>query len=94
MKVFHWRWDQLFDQETPLTIVGLIARNGTEPNPTTMKNSLLIVGSEAHGIPTPWQERCDELVTIPMPGNVESLNAAVAGSIGMYLVWQNNKSQA
>jgi TrmH family RNA methyltransferase len=87
MKVFHLRWDELFEHKASLTKVGLVARNGAEPN-AAMKNSLLIVGSEAHGIPTPWQERCDELVTIPMPGNVESLNAAVAGSLGMYLIWR------
>jgi 23S rRNA (guanosine2251-2'-O)-methyltransferase len=31
---------------------------------------------------------CDGLVRLPMSGKVESLNAAVAGSIVLYLAWQ------
>lgn len=44
----------------------------------------LVVGSEAHGLPTAVADACDLRVTIEMPGGVESLNAAVAGSIALY----------
>jgi tRNA G18 (ribose-2'-O)-methylase SpoU len=44
-----------------------------------------VVGSEAHGLPPEVLERCDRLVSIPMPGGSESLNAAVAGAIVAYL---------
>jgi 23S rRNA (guanosine2251-2'-O)-methyltransferase len=31
------------------------------------------------------RERCDLLMRLPMRGQVESLNAAVAGSVALYL---------
>ncbi len=44
----------------------------------------VLVGSEAHGLDRVRVERADVLVTIPMPGGTESLNAAVAAAIVMY----------
>jgi 23S rRNA (guanosine2251-2'-O)-methyltransferase len=45
----------------------------------------LVVGSEGSGIGRLVRETCDVLVTIPMaPGAVQSLNAAVAGSLALY----------
>lgn len=41
----------------------------------------LVVGSEGEGMSRLTRERCDFLVRIPMGGRIESLNAAVAGSI-------------
>jgi TrmH family RNA methyltransferase len=49
------------------------------------------VGSEAHGIAANQPADCDEKLTIPMPGKTESLNAAVAGSIALYLAFGANK---
>lgn len=48
----------------------------------------LVVGSEGSGLRRLVREGCDFLLRIPMRGNVESLNAAVAGSIGLYAVWE------
>jgi 23S rRNA (guanosine2251-2'-O)-methyltransferase len=45
----------------------------------------LVVGSEGSGLGRLVRETCDALVTIPMAeGALESLNAAVAGSIVLY----------
>jgi 23S rRNA (guanosine2251-2'-O)-methyltransferase len=45
----------------------------------------LVVGSEGQGLGRLVRERCDSLISIPMaPGAVQSLNAAVAGSIVLY----------
>jgi 23S rRNA (guanosine2251-2'-O)-methyltransferase len=44
----------------------------------------LVVGSEGKGIGRLVRERCDGALRIPMLGSVESLNAAVAGSIVLY----------
>jgi TrmH family RNA methyltransferase len=44
----------------------------------------LVIGSEGAGIPVEILARCAHRVTIPCPGPVESLNAAVAASILMY----------
>lgn len=47
----------------------------------------LVVGSESEGMRRLVRESCDFLVRIPMRGQVDSLNAATAGSIGLYAVW-------
>jgi TrmH family RNA methyltransferase len=44
----------------------------------------LILGNEGSGIPPEILRRADARLTIPCPGPVESLNAAVAGSILLY----------
>jgi 23S rRNA (guanosine2251-2'-O)-methyltransferase len=48
----------------------------------------LVVGSEGEGISRLTREKCDFLLRLPMSGQVESLNAAVAGSIVLYLAAQ------
>lgn len=47
----------------------------------------LVVGSEGEGMRRLVRERCDFLVRLPMRGRVESLNAAVAGSVALYAAW-------
>ena len=44
----------------------------------------IVVGSEGRGLGPVVRRRCDLLVRIPMHGHIESLNAAVAGSILLY----------
>ena len=44
-----------------------------------------IVGSEAHGISPAIEEIADLRVSIPMPGGAESLNAAMALGVSLYL---------
>jgi 23S rRNA (guanosine2251-2'-O)-methyltransferase len=44
----------------------------------------LVVGSEGKGVGRLVRERCDGALQIPMHGRIESLNAAVAGSIVLY----------
>jgi RNA methyltransferase, TrmH family len=44
----------------------------------------LMIGNEGAGLAAEWMEMCDARVTIPCPGDVESLNAAVAGSLLLY----------
>jgi 23S rRNA (guanosine2251-2'-O)-methyltransferase len=48
----------------------------------------LVVGSEGSGLSRLTREKCDFLVRLAMVGEVESLNAAVAGSIVLYLARQ------
>jgi 23S rRNA (guanosine2251-2'-O)-methyltransferase len=45
---------------------------------------VLVVGSEGKGLGRLVAETCDMLVTIPMPGQAESLNAGVAAGIALY----------
>jgi TrmH family RNA methyltransferase len=44
----------------------------------------LVVGNEARGLTAPVRDAVDLVVRIPLPGPVESLNAAVAGSILLF----------
>lgn len=44
---------------------------------------LVLVGNERRGM-GPWEPLCTRLGAIPMSGEAESLNAAVAGSIALY----------
>jgi len=44
----------------------------------------LMIGNEGSGLAAEWMEMADTQVTIPCPGPVESLNAAVAGSLLLY----------
>jgi TrmH family RNA methyltransferase len=44
----------------------------------------VMIGNEGAGLDAEWLEMSDARVTIPCPGDVESLNAAVAGSLLLY----------
>lgn len=60
--------------------------NGTLPeNIKSNKGTLLVLGNEAHGASEEIKQFCSK-VTIPMPGEMESLNVAIAGGILMYLL--------
>ena len=48
----------------------------------------LVVGHEGQGLRRLVRAKCDFLLQLPMRGKVESLNAAVAGSIVLYAAWQ------
>lgn len=45
---------------------------------------LLVMGSEAHGLPAEWLERLPLVVRIPMQGVADSLNLAVATALLLY----------
>ncbi len=47
----------------------------------------VVVGSEGEGIRPLVRSKCDFLLRLPMQGQVESLNAAVAGSVALYLAY-------
>ncbi len=48
-----------------------------------------VIGNEARGVADFWRERSSQTVSITMTGQMESLNAAVAGSIVAYEVSKN-----
>lgn len=47
----------------------------------------LVVGSEGSGLRALTRKSCDILMSLPMRGQIESLNAAVAGSIALYMAF-------
>jgi 23S rRNA (guanosine2251-2'-O)-methyltransferase len=46
--------------------------------------AVLVVGAEGAGLGTNLRKQCDLLLSLPMRGRVESLNAATAGAIAIY----------
>lgn len=68
-----------------LTLVATTVAGGIEPAELAVDVPIaLLIGSEAHGLPESAIAACRFSVTIPMSGETESLNAAVAGAIVMY----------
>lgn len=65
-------------------LIGTVPAGG-EPAGRVASDAAIILGNEAHGLPSEVLEGCSRLVSIPMPGGTESLNAAVAGAIVAYL---------
>ena len=47
----------------------------------------LVVGSEGEGLRELTRKKCDIVMKLPMQGEIESLNAAVAGSVALYLAF-------
>lgn len=52
----------------------------------------LVVGSEGEGIRQLVRSKCDIVLKLPMRGEIESLNAAVAGSVVLYLAYLARKT--
>jgi tRNA G18 (ribose-2'-O)-methylase SpoU len=54
------------------------------PEFTFPNRSVLLLGQELTGIPSPLLQQCDQRVMIPQFGMVESLNVQTAGAIAAY----------
>ena len=65
-------------------LVGTVVSGG-EPPGAVGPDEAVLIGSEARGLPGDVIAACDRLVSIPMTGGAESVNAAVAGAIVAYL---------
>ena len=50
-------------------------------------NTVLIIGNEGKGISRLLREKCDFVVSLPMRGKIESLNAAVSAGVLMYSIY-------
>jgi len=70
-------------------VVGLDeSPDSLEPAKVRLDGSLVVVvGSEGEGLRPLVRQSCDFLLRLPMQGQVESLNAAVAGSVALYLAY-------
>lgn len=95
----------LIAQETNLTqtieylkkqqiwVVGLAGEAQTLYTQADLTGPLaLVVGNEGKGISRLVREHCDLLIKLPMHGHINSLNAAVAGSIALYEALHQRKT--
>jgi RNA methyltransferase, TrmH family len=80
-----WRVPTCAFEEPSGTRVALVPRGG-EPLPELEIDGdvVLVLGAEREGLPHEVLERCDVQASIPQPGQAESLNVAMAGSIALY----------
>ncbi|KKR96147.1 MAG: 23S rRNA methyltransferase [candidate division TM6 bacterium GW2011_GWE2_41_16] len=67
-----------------IALCGLILESQKSIFDLQVRKRLMVIGNEAQGLSREHQEDCIELVTIPMSDHVESLNAAIAGSLALY----------
>lgn len=77
-------------QDRDVWVIGL--ESGPESqllDKKALRGSLaLVIGAEGQGMRSLIRKSCDQLFHLPMRGSIESLNAAVAGSIALYLAWE------
>lgn len=50
------------------------------------KQTMIILGNEGNGVSRELIEMCDQAITIPMYGDIESLNVSIAAALCMYKV--------
>ena len=77
-------------QEAGCMVIGLAADGEASlPDLDLAEGPLVVVvGSEGKGLGRLIAETCDQIVSIPMAGQLESLNAGVAASVALYSISQ------
>ncbi len=71
------------------TVLGLEGRGGASLGTIDLPEKVcLVVGSEREGIRKSVRKRCDELVSIPTTGKLDSLNASVAAAVGLWEIYR------
>ena len=70
-----------------ISLPELVAPGGLADGPL-----VVVVGSEGSGLGRLVAETCDQIVSIPMAGQLESLNAGVAASVALYAISQARQS--
>ena len=77
-----------------IPVIGSICEEGKNyKNFDFPKDMILLMGSEQKGLSNNLLEMCEDLVTIPMIGSVDSLNLACAASIILFEIYAKNYSQ-
>lgn len=81
-------------QESGLWLIGLDTEGDTRPyTQIDMTGAIgIVVGSEGHGLRRLVHETCDFIATIPMPGEIASLNAGVAGGVCLFEVLRQREA--
>ncbi|MDH3746449.1 MAG: RNA methyltransferase [Acidobacteriota bacterium] len=73
--------------------VALVPAGGEDLYAVDLAGALiLVVGAEGAGLSPGTEEACDDRVTIPLGGSVESLNTAVAAAVVLFEVRRRNQA--
>lgn len=77
-------------------VVGVEKTEASQPyHQTDLSMPLvLVLGNEGKGLSQRVAGICDLLISLPMRGKIESLNASVAGALAMYEVWRSRQFHA
>ncbi len=77
-------------QDAGCMVVGLAAEGEVSLPDLELADGplVVVVGSEGNGLSRLVTETCDQLVSIPMDNQLESLNAGVAASVALYAIAQ------
>jgi TrmH family RNA methyltransferase len=71
--------------DAPRSWVALVAHDGTPLDELALGEPVsFVLGAEREGLPDDLVQRCDEVATIPLAGDAESLNVAMAGTLALY----------
>src|SRR3989338_10725357 len=74
-------------KNTGIWVIGIEADSKEDIYSFDMDTDLaIVIGSEGKGIRRLVKEKCDVCLSIPMKGNISSLNASVAGGIALFEV--------
>ena len=80
-------------REAGLRLVATSSHGGDPADQTNLATPLaLFIGNEGAGLPRELTSQMDETVVVPHPGQVESLNAAVAASLLLYEAARQRKA--
>ena len=72
--------------EHGLALAAMVLGPGAQPLARSQRPRRLgiLLGNEATGLEPKWVNLCDELVTIPMSNDIDSLNVAVASGVVLH----------
>jgi 23S rRNA (guanosine2251-2'-O)-methyltransferase len=75
-------------KEAGAWIYGLAAGEGSQDYLAEPfdRATVLVMGAEGEGLHLKIRERCDQLLHIPMPGGIESLNVSAAAAVTLFRV--------
>jgi 23S rRNA (guanosine2251-2'-O)-methyltransferase len=80
-------------QERDIWVVGLDGNTQSSIYNINLTGSIaIVVGSEGKGIRPLIKKSCDQLASIPMSGNIESLNLSVATAISLFEIKRQRES--
>lgn len=85
VNIYTWTTQDLISNKQSHKLYGLAPRATESIFDLSITSPILFaVGNESNGLSSEIMAACNKLISLPMPGEAESLNAAVAGSIAMY----------